>query len=185
MTTYIALLRAINVSGHRKIPMAELRTSCAALGWQDVRTYLQSGNVVFRTRATSAADLAARLGRRIARDFSHDVDVQIMSDKQWQRIVDTNPLWPPAGGDDRHYHATFLARPVSAKRFAGIPLPRQAGEQAALVGQVVFLHCPLGYGNTKLSNAFFEKALAVPATTRNWRTVLALRALCALPTGTE
>jgi len=179
MTTFIALLRGINVSGQKRMRMADLHKSCAASGLTDVRTYLQSGNVVFSANRADQRKLAATLRTRIANDFGHDVDVLVLSAKELDRIASSNPLWPRSGGAENLFHATFLFEPVAGGRFRTLTLPSQPGEQAVLVGQVVLLHCPHGYGRTKLSNNFFEKALGVPATTRNWRTVLALRGLCA------
>ncbi len=181
MTTFVALLRGINVSGQKRIRMAELQKSCEAVGLTDVRSYLQSGNLVFRANQSAPRKLAATLRGRIAEDFGHDVEVLVLPAKDLSRVAKSNPLWPRSGGDETLFHATFLFEPVPANRFRDLTLPARSGEQAALVGQVVYLHCPHGYGRTKLNNAYFEKALGVPATTRNWRTVLALQDLRAEP----
>jgi uncharacterized protein (DUF1697 family) len=178
MTTFVALLRGINVAGQKRIRMAELQKSCEALGLNQVRTYLQSGNIVFRASQSDPRKLAMTLRKRIAKDFGHDVEVLDLPAKDLNRVAKSNPLRPRSGDDETLFHATFLFEPVSVNRFQNLTLPAQSGEQAALVGQVVFLHCPHGYGRTKLNNAYFEKALGVPATTRNWRTVLALQDLC-------
>jgi uncharacterized protein (DUF1697 family) len=178
MTTFVALLRGINVSGQKQIRMADLQKSCGALGLKDVRSYLQSGNVVFRADRTDPRKLAAALRSRIAEDFGHDVEVLVLPAKELDLVAGSNPLYPRLEGEEKFFHGTFLFRPVSGDRFRKIKLPIQPGEQVVLVGQVVMLYCPHGYGRTKLSNSFFEKALGVPATTRNWRTVLALKALC-------
>ena len=79
------------------------------------------------------------------------------------------------------FHATFLFQPVLKRSFEALKLPLAPGESAVLAGQVVLLHCPHGYGRTKLNNGYFEKVLGVAATTRNWRTVLALQQLCNAP----
>jgi uncharacterized protein (DUF1697 family) len=178
MTTFVALLRGINVSGQKRIRMADLQKSCEAMRLADVRTYLQSGNVVFRASQADPRKLAAALRARIAEDFGHDVEVLALPAVDLNRVATSNPLWPRSGGDETLFHATFLFKPVSTDRVRSLTLPAQSGEQATLVGQVVFLHCPHGYGRTRLNNAYFEKALGVPATTRNWRTVLALQDLC-------
>jgi len=179
MTVFVALLRGINVSGQKRIRMAELQKSCEASGLTDVRSYLQSGNLVFRASRADPRTLAAALRARIAEDFGHDVEVLVLPAKELNRAATSNPLRPRSGGEETLFHATFLFQPVSADRFRSLKLPARPGEQALLVGQVVFLYCPHGYGRTKLNNAYFEKALGVPATTRNWRTVLALQTLCA------
>lgn len=178
MTTCIALLRGINVSGQKAIRMAALQASLSALGLSDVRTYLQSGNVVFRADKADAGRLAAAIRARIAQDFGHEVAVLVMTAAQLDQIANANPLWPKGGGDEKLFHCTFLFEPVAASRFKALQLPAAEGEQALLAGNAVLLHCPHGYGKTKLNNRYFERVLGVAATTRNWRTVLALQALC-------
>ena len=181
MTTFVALLRGINVSGQRQIRMLELRKTCAGLGLKDVRSYLQSGNLVFCTDRADTRKLASDLRTRIAKDFGHDVEVLVLPAKKLIAVAGSNPLWRRLGGEEKLFHGTFLFQPVSEDRFRKLKLPVQPGEQAVLVGQVVLLYCPRGYGRTKLSNFFFEKALGIRATTRNWRTVLALNDLCTRP----
>jgi uncharacterized protein (DUF1697 family) len=181
MPTFVALLRGINVSGQKRIAMADLRKTCEAVGLTDVRTYLQSGNLVFGASQSDPRKLSAAVRDRIAKDFGHDVNVLVLLARELARVAKANPLWPGSNGDGALFHATFLFEPVSADRFRNLPLPARSGEQATLVGQVIFLHCPHGYGRTKLNNAYFEKVLGVPATTRNWRTVMALQELCGQP----
>jgi uncharacterized protein (DUF1697 family) len=179
MTAFVALLRGINVSGQKQIRMADLQKSCEALGLKEVRSYLQSGNVVFCASRADPRKLAAALRDRIVEDFGHDVEVLVLPVKELNLVASSNPLWPRSGGEEKLFHGTFLFQPVPEDRFRKLKLPTQPGERAVLVGQVVLLYCPHGYGRTKLNNNFFEKALRVPATTRNWRTVLALKDLCA------
>jgi len=176
MNSCVALLRGINVSGHKSIKMADLQRSCEALGWSDVVTYLQSGNVVFRSPAT--APLAAELKQQIARDFAYDVEVLILTASELARIVEANPFFPTLGTEENLFHATFLWGDIDNNAFASLALPAQPDERCILVERTVLLYCPGGYGKTKLHNAYFEKALNIKATTRNWRTVLALYRLC-------
>ncbi len=179
MTTYLALLRGINVSGQNSIRMAELRDSFSALGFAEVETYLQSGNVVFSAGKSDKEKLAEAMQSRIHKDFGHQVSVLVISAAELDSIASSNPLWPKNGGDEKLFHATFLFQPVSPAAFHSFKLPAAEGERAVLLGRVVLLHCPHGYGKTKLNNGYFERALKVQATTRNWRTILALQALCA------
>lgn len=181
MTTYVALLRGINVSGKNPIRMPALRDSVSRLGFRDVQAYLQSGNLVFRTGQTDVTTLAAKIKTSVTQDFGHDVSVLVLSAKDLALIANSNPLWPKSGGKETLFHCTFLFEPVSPAAFKALKLPAAEGERAVLVGRAILLHCPHGYGRTKLNNSFFERALGVPATTRNWRTVLALQALCAQP----
>ncbi len=181
MRSYIALLRGINVSGKNAIRMAELRDSMAHLGLEGVQTYLQSGNIVFRTGTSDAAKLAASIEDRISQDFGHAVSVLVLSAQDLEHIAHSNPLTPPSGGDEALFHCTFLFKAVPPERFQALQLPAAEGERAVLVDHAVLLHCPHGYGKTKLNNSYFERTLGVPATTRNWRTVLALHGLCSAP----
>lgn len=181
MTTYLALLRGINVSGKNSIRMPALQESLADMGFKDVRTYLQSGNVVFRDKPADKAKLAAAIEARITRDFGHKVPVRVVSESDLDAIAGSNPLWPEGGGDEKLFHCTFLFEEVPAKSFEALKLPAAEGEQAVLMKGAVLLHCPHGYGRTKLNNTYFERALKVQATTRNWRSVLALRDLCKEP----
>jgi len=184
MATFIALLRGVNVSGHRPIAMADLRDVLETAGLANVRTYLRSGNVVFDVEAGEAAkhgDAAARaaaLRERIASDLGQDVPVLVLSGNEVQQIALSNPFLS-APIEEKWLHVTFLFQQVSGEDFARLELPAVQGEDAALVGRAVYLRLPNGYGRTRLSNAFFEKALAMPATTRNWRTVRALASLSA------
>jgi uncharacterized protein (DUF1697 family) len=169
MARYVSLLRGINVSGHRKITMAELRDLYLSLGYTDVESYLQSGNVAFSTDEEPDA-AASAIGEAIGSTFGHtDVDVLIRTGADLTALVDTNPF-VAAGADPKSLHVTFLADEpgaVAGERTSG-PDSWEPAERA------VFVHCPDGYGRTRLTNAFFERTLGVRATTRNWRTVLAL-----------
>ncbi len=181
MTSYLALLRGVNVSGRNSIRMPALRDSLSHLGFPDVQTYLQSGNVVFHTAKTDEALLAAKIKTAIAEDFGHEVPVLVMSMKDLGQIANSNSLRPKTCEDDTLFHCTFLFQPVSPATFQALKLPAAAGERAVLMGAAILLHCPHGYGKTKLNNNFFERALGVAATTRNWRTVLALQELGSAP----
>ena len=195
MTTFVALLRAVNVSGQNRVPMAELRASMAAAGYGDVRTYLQSGNIVFDAaadpdadagagrQAAAAQELATAVHRLIERKFGCDVRVLVLTAAELGRVAVANPFLRAAGSgfDEKSLHATFLEEPASEADFAGLAIPAQPGERAKLAagGRVIYLHRPHGYGRTKLPNGYFERRLGAAATTRNWRTVLALAEMSA------
>jgi len=178
MPAYIALLRGVNVAGKNRIPMAEWKANLERLGFKDVRTYLQSGNAVFRAAAAPPERTASAIKAGIVRDFGFDVEVLVLSRADIDRVVEANPLFPRLGTDETLFHAAFPFQSVAKSDFGKLELPAQAGEQAVEAGRVVYLYCPHGYGRTKLNNNYFEKALGIPATTRNWRTVLALKSLC-------
>lgn len=177
MTTYLALLRGINVSGQNVMPMAKLQQSLSSLGFEKIQTYLQSGNVIFDAEKSLESTLAASIANRIKQDFNYAVPVLVIPHAALTKIAHANPLWPEAGGDEKLFHCTFLFQAVPQATFKALTLPAAEGERAELVGQTVLLHCPHGYGRSKLNNNYFERALKVSATTRNWRTVLQLQLL--------
>jgi len=174
MTTFVALLRAVNVSGRNRIPMAELRRALGGVGLTGVETYLQSGNAVFDAAGDDPAEQAAAIHALIGREFDHDVRVLVLSAAELARVAAEMPFVGAADFDDKWVHAAFLSAPADEAGFAGLTLAAQPGERAQLAGRVVYLYLPHGYGRTKLNNAYFERALKTSATTRNWRTVLAL-----------
>jgi uncharacterized protein (DUF1697 family) len=177
MHSVVFLVRGINVGGHNPLKMDKLMKVCAALGFERVRTYLQSGNVVCSARNSAVADHANALARRIRRDCGFEVDVAARTSEALSAAVDENPFTRLPSIDPAFLHATFLAGPVGARSLDAIDVPLAPGERALLLGDMVYLYCPRGYGNSKITNAFFEKILGVRATTRNWRTVTALEAM--------
>ena len=174
MPTLISLLRGVNVSGHRRVSMADLKALYESLGYQTVRTYLQSGNVVFDAPGADAEKHARAIEKAIARDLGHEVGVVVKAARSFSKVAATNPFVGQAGFDDEFLHATFLIHPSKALSLEGLKLPLLGKEAAQLVGDVIFLYCPNGYGRTRINNSYFEKALRTGATTRNWRTVVAL-----------
>ncbi len=177
MTTFVALLRAVNVGG-RTVAMADLRRGLERLGFDGVETYVQSGNVVFAAESGEPRAHAAAIEGLIARDHGLDTRVLVLRAREITAIAAANPF-VAAGTDERSLHVTFLYAPVEAAAFAALKLPAREGEEAALVGGVVYLYLPHGYGRSKLGNAYFERGLTTPATTRNWRTVTTLADLAA------
>jgi uncharacterized protein (DUF1697 family) len=175
MTTYISMLRAINVGGQKKIAMEALRGLYAGLGFNNVQIYVQSGNVVFDSAEPEAAVLVGQIETQIEQSFGFSVLVFVRSAPYFQRIIAANPF-VKAGADITKLHVTFLYSPADLN---SLSLPAASDDQFAPSEQAVYLLCPNGYGKTRLSNDFFERKLKVPATTRNWNTVNALSQLAA------
>lgn len=177
MPVYIALLRGINVSGQKNIRMEKLRASFAALGFSDVATYIQSGNVVFKAAKTDPVKLAAQITQKILADFGFDVPVLVKSAAELAAVLKMNPLLKPTGLNEAKLHVTFLSA-TAPKDTAAILKPIAAkSEMFAVTGREIYLYCPEGYGATKLANGVIEKKLSVQATTRNWKTVGILSAM--------
>jgi uncharacterized protein (DUF1697 family) len=173
MSRAVALLRGINVGGHRKVPMAELRRSFEGLGCTEVETYLQSGNVVFETGGLRLADLAAAIEHQVAADFQVEVSVLVRTGAEMGRLERANP-YRSEGADESKLHVTFLADRPKPPSVSALDEHTGTPDAFVVIGREVFLHCPGGYGTTKLTNGFFERHLGVTATTRNWRTVTKL-----------
>lgn len=176
MTVYVALLRGVNVGGNT-LKMERLRELSGELGIEDARTYLQSGNLVFKARG-AAAQWAKALERKLAGATRLPVTVIVRSEAKLGKIVAANPFLREKGIDLARLHVTFLSQePVAAGLDKLSAIPAGADRFRAL-GSEIYLHCPNGYGISKLSNTAIEKALALRATTRNWNTVRELHEMC-------
>jgi uncharacterized protein (DUF1697 family) len=172
-TKYVALLRGVNVAGANKVKMAELRLLFTDIGFSEVSTYLQSGNVVFVDTAEDRADLASDLEKAIADRIGLAVTVLLRTRPDLEKVLAANP-YLDRETDPAKLPVTFLAEAPDPTRSAALAVP--PGETAVFtaVDREVYLHCPNGYGRTKLNNAYLERKLGVAATTRNWNSVTAL-----------
>jgi uncharacterized protein (DUF1697 family) len=169
---YVALLRAINLGARNKVSMADLREVFAAVGAEDVTTYVQSGNVVFRSSVRSASRLEDALEQQIGADLGLDLRVLVRTAGEIDALLKRNPFRDPSS-----VYVTFLAEKPPTARVRELDPERSPPDEFRVVGRDIYLHCPNGYGPSKLSNAYFEKQLGVAATTRNWRTVTKLAEL--------
>jgi uncharacterized protein (DUF1697 family) len=174
MSTFISMLRGINVSGVRKIAMPELKAVYEALGFTNVSTYVQSGNVVFDSPGTVAQQAASRIESAIQERFAFSVPVFIRSAADLRRIVETNPFLIPRRAVPARLYVTFLYETPDPSRLTGLASLDGAGDEFVIGEQEIFIFCPNGYGRSKLNNTIFENKLKMPATTRNWNTVRAL-----------
>ena len=176
MQTCVALLRGVNVGG-KSIKMAPLRSTFEDLGFSRVRTYVQSGNVVFATAKASPDRLSQNIEKRILRDFDLAIRVVVKTLKEVEGIVQRNPFVKDKAIDQSKLHVTFLSEVPKKSTTQDLEGLATKGERLHVVDQQIYLYCPNGYGQTKLSNNAIEKKLSVVATTRNWRTVNALLAM--------
>jgi uncharacterized protein (DUF1697 family) len=171
MPTYISMLRGINVGGARQVRIEELKRSYEALGFENVRTYIQSGNLVFRSRTGNAGELREIISRRIHDTLGFDVTVIIRTKEEMGKLFSRNPFLKSKPGETDKLHVTFLADLPRPEAVAAISIARSGSDKYEIVGREIFLYCPDGYGRTKLTNNAFESKLGVRATTRNWATV--------------
>lgn len=173
MTRLLALLRGINVSGHRKVPMAELREACTAAGLADVETYIQSGNVVFSTSAPAGA--AALLERLITERFGFEVDVVTRTAAQWATHIAANPFPQATEQDPQHVMLLVSKAPPREDAIAALSARATRGEVIAACADGLVIHYREGVADSKLSPSLIDKLVGSPATGRNWRTVLTLQ----------
>jgi uncharacterized protein (DUF1697 family) len=170
---FVALLRGINVSGQRKMSMAELRSVCTNIGCNDVQTYIQSGNVVV-TAAVSAETLEARMEEAIERQFRFFVPVVVRSASSWARYVQCNPF--PGEAKEEGNRVLLALSKLSPNAGAASQLRHRAtqGERVVKRGDAFWIHYANGVGRSKLNPAVLDRFVGSPVTARNWRTVLRL-----------
>ncbi len=174
--TYLALLRGINVGGANKLPMNELRDLFVAAGCRDVRTYIQSGNVIFSADPHVVASLSDVMTARIAERFGYRVPVIVRTAAQIGDVMRHNPF-VAEGAAAETLHVLFLAVLPSARGVAALDPDRSPPDTFIVRGQEIYLRLPHGAARTKLTNAYVDATLATTSTGRNWRTVTTLRAL--------
>jgi uncharacterized protein (DUF1697 family) len=177
MTFYIGLLRGINVGGNKMIAMADLREMVAALGFTDVTTLLQSGNVVFRGPAKATATLESQLQTAIEKRFGMRVDCHVRTADEWRVIVEGNPFQAEAKKDPGHLLVTCFKTPLDQASVTALREAIPGRERLHADGRHLYMVFPDGVGTSK-APALAGKKLGA-GTARNWNTVLKLAALTA------
>ena len=178
MKTFISLLRGINVSGQKKIKMADLRSLYESLELANVQTYVQSGNVVFDSAETDREHLAEQIEAKISEVYGYFVNVFILTPADFQRVLAANPF---AVQDPTKLMVTFLKHAPSVTAIQEIQVPVSGRDEHAFGEQEIFIFCPDGFGRSKLDNNMWERKLKIPATTRNWKTVNTLYEMAVEP----
>ncbi len=173
MATWIALLRGINVGGRNILPMKELVRDLESLGLEDVRTYIQSGNAVFRAAGEEPSGLGEKIAATIEKRHGFRPQVLLLAAGELQDAIAANPF-PEAEAEPKSLHLSFLAAPPPAPDLEALRAVKSPTERFHLTDRVFYLHAPDGIGRSKLA-AKVEKRLGVPITARNWRTVSKLR----------
>ena len=175
MGTYVALLRGINVAGHNKIPMSALRELLGGLGHRNVVTYIQSGNVVLDVDGDTA-DVALSIERAIDHELDLDVATVLRTPDELAHAAAANPY--AAHVDPKRVAIAFLKAPPRPELASAVDPAVHHPDQFEIIGREVHLHCPAGFGRSRLNNALLEKKLGVVSTTRNWNTVNKLLDIC-------
>jgi uncharacterized protein (DUF1697 family) len=177
MTTHIGLLRAVNLAGHNQVAMADLRELLEELGMRDVRSLLQSGNLVFRADGRTTSQLERLVEAATAKRLAVETDFFVRTAKDWQAIIAANPFPEQARRDPSHLLVLFLRDEPG--REAGTALQRAitGRELVRVEGRQAYAVYPDGIGRSRLTTAVIEKHLRTRGTGRNWNTVLKLGAL--------
>jgi uncharacterized protein (DUF1697 family) len=170
MRTYVALLRGINVGGKASVPMAELRSVLSSTGLEDVTTYIQSGNVVFRSPTTGTPELATGIERAIHDAFAVGVAVLLRTPAELVKIARSNPFLQDEA-DLSKLHVVFMDKSPSREAVASLDQNRSAPDEFKVREREIYLYLPNGFGRSKLTIDYFERRLGVRATARNWSTL--------------
>ncbi len=171
MTVYVALLRGINVGGRTIVRMERLREAFAALGLENVSTYINSGNVIFKSPTVSRATLSKRIEEKISYEFGFPIPVVVRKSEELVNILASNPFLKEKEIDQSKLHVTFLSETPSKSALAIVGSLKIEYDRFTVKGEEIYLYTPRGSGRSTLSNNTFEKTLSVRATTRNWKTV--------------
>ena len=171
MVTYISILRGINVSGQKKIMMKDLTALYEVMGFKNVVTYVQSGNVIFDCNKIKTASISKKIETKIFETYNFYVPVIIRTVDEMQSVLTNNPYLKKSSTEEIGLHVTFLAEHPTQVQIDKTNEFNFAPDKFMISGNEVYLYCPISYGNSKLSNNFFENKLNVRATTRNWKTV--------------
>ena len=177
MASHVALLRAVNVAGHAMVSMSDLRDVFTQLGLSDVRSLLQSGNLVFDSSARAAPRLERLLETELRARLALQTDVFVRTAEQWRAVVANNPCPDEAARDPSHLLAVFLKDAPGAPSVKALQAAVVGPEIVKADGQQLYIVYPNGIGRSRLTSTLIEKKLGTRATGRNWNTVLKLAAL--------
>jgi uncharacterized protein (DUF1697 family) len=177
MTTFVALLRAVNVGGHTQVAMAELRAFLAELGFDDAQSLLQSGNLVFRGKVRPGPTVERLLEVEAHDRLSLQTDFFVRTAQEWKAVVAGNPFRKEAERDPGHLVVMFLKAAPHAKDVKALQAAITGPEVVRAGGTHAYITYPQGMGRSRLTNALIEKTLGTRCTARNWNTVLKLGAL--------
>ena len=171
MPVYIAMLRGINVGAHKRMKMEKLRASCDGLGLRNVKTYIQSGNVIFSSGKLSSGALSKKMGECILRDFGFSADVISRTRDEMKRIIDDNPFPKERGIDVFKLHVVFLPQAPTAAALKKLQELTLAPDRVRALGNEIYFYFPNGVSGSSLWKHPLDRVLTVAGTMRNWNTV--------------
>lgn len=175
MTTFVSLFRGINVGGHQVVRMDELKALYESLGFRDVVTYIQSGNVVCTGDDADPAQLSRQIEDAFAQKFGFQARVIVRTATELQKIIENNPFQNQPAKESNRVLVMFLAAPPESAVQEDLHKAYAGPEEIHIVGQEVYIYYPNGMGRSKLSHTLIEKKLKTVGTGRNWNTVLQLQ----------
>lgn len=175
-TKHVALLRGINVGSTRKVPMADLRALCEQLGFEDPKTYIQSGNVVF-TAAGTPEKIGAALEKAILAKFKLDVPVIVRGPAGWKKLVAANPFEAESKKEPNRVMLVTSRKALAKGAAAALAGKALFGERIEEAGGGLWIHFPEGAGKSKITPVLVDKACGSPATMRNLNTVLEIQSM--------
>lgn len=171
METYIALLRGINVNGQKLIKMDRLKSIFESMQVRQVRTYIQSGNVLFEAEEESTDQLRRSIETKLKEELGYEVDVVVRTKSELERTIAQNPFGDMESPDDGKLYVSFLSEEPTAEALDVLASFQSDADEYRADGREVYIRCRGQYGKSLFSNNFLEKKLGVTATTRNWQTV--------------
>jgi len=175
MPVFISFLRGVNMTGHNKMKMADLSTLYSEMGFKNVRTFIQSGNVVFTTGGDyTVPSLSKMIESSVNKGFGYDVPVFIRTIKDLESLTALNPYLKEEYFDPSKMAVLFLKENASAEQMDRVINIDYPPDKFKVSGSEIFIYCPNGFGKTKLNTNFFEKKMGVTGTARNWNTILAI-----------
>ncbi|SDX24656.1 Uncharacterized conserved protein, DUF1697 family [Lutibacter oricola] len=174
MITYIALLRGINVGGKNRIKMAELKELLENISFENVITYIQSGNIIFNSKKVNKETIQQNISKSIFDKYGYTINTLVISKKELTTIFESNPFIKKNNSVDisKLYATLFNSTPdLSETEY----LENISNTDEFIIdNKTAYIYCPNSYGKTKLTNNIFEKKLKSPATSRNWKTITKL-----------
>lgn len=177
MTAFVSLFRGINVGGHHKIRMDELKDMHESLGLRDVVTYIQSGNVVFKSDDADAIRLRKQIEEGVEKSFGFRAEVLVRTSAELKDIIDKNPFQGQQSKESKWVVVMFLATQPATTAQEDLLKTYVGPEELFIIGKELYIYYPDGIGRSKLSGSFIEKKLKTVGTARNWNTILRLQEL--------
>jgi len=174
MTTHLALLRGINVSGHNMIKMEALKTTLEAIGFQNVHTYIQSGNVFVDTEEENASAVGFKIKQEIFKVFGHEVPVVVINKNDLEACFKNNPYFKEKEMDIKKLYVAFVSTTLKSENINDLKVSQFKPDEASIDGNKIYIKYAVGAGKTRFDQKYIEKKLNVIATIRNWNTVTQL-----------